>query len=598
MDPSAAIVEAAVAHLRRGEPLAAYNAAQSGLEQSPGHVRLRQLLALALARSGDVERANTELAALAKEGLDDPETLGMLARTHKDLALRTAASAARETHLKAAFAHYEHAWRAARGSGDAAAAVYTGINAATMALLRGELDHARSLAAEVRAIAKDGRDYWSEATLGEAALILGQAEAAREHYARAAGIAGRRYGDLGTTRRQARLIEERLPRAEPPASSALAIPPVAAFCGHMIDAPGRAAPRFPETKESEVREAVRTHLERIRPAALYGSAACGADLICLEAARQMGCETHIILPFPAPAFRETSVDFAGGNWGERFERALAAADSVTVASDHRARGSMATFEYANLILTGMARLRARLLDTAVRGIAVFDPASARDPGGTRSIMDLWERGGIPLDGVAIESARRSPAPAVASSSGEPGAIRHEIRALLFADAVGYSKMNEDQIPVYITEFLGAVADLNRRAPKYEHVEVAGDGFYMVFADPLDAGRYALALSSLVAGTDWAARGLPANLNLRIALHCGPVHCARDPITGGPIYTGPHTSRAARIEPITPPGQVYASSAFAAVAAATDGTLSLTYVGRMPLAKGYGTLGLYHVRAAA
>jgi len=34
------------------------------------------------------------------------------------------------------------------------------------------------------------------------------------------------------------------------------------------------------------------------------------------------------------------------------------------------------------------------------------------------------------------------------------------------------------------------------------------------------------------------------------------------------YTGSHTNRAARIEPITPPGQVYASSAFAAVAAAT------------------------------
>ena len=49
------------------------------------------------------------------------------------------------------------------------------------------------------------------------------------------------------------------------------------------------------------------------------------------------------------------------------------------------------------------------------------------------------------------------------------------------------------------------------------------------------------------------------------------------------------------EPITPPGQVYASSAYAAVLAATGTGLALTYVGRMPLAKGYGTLGLYHVR---
>ena len=90
---------------------------------------------------------------------------------------------------------------------------------------------------------------------------------------------------------------------------------------------------------------------------------------------------------------------------------------------------------------------------------------------------------------------------------------------------------------------------------------------MVFDDARDAAHYALELSALVNGTDWTAHGLPANFNLRIALHCGPVYCGRDPVTQAPLFTGPHTSRAARIEPITPPGQVYASSAFAAVAAA-------------------------------
>jgi class 3 adenylate cyclase len=174
-----------------------------------------------------------------------------------------------------------------------------------------------------------------------------------------------------------------------------------------------------------------------------------------------------------------------------------------------------------------------------------------------------------------------------------------MRSLLFADAVGYSKLSEDQIPLYITEFLGAIGELARASPhRYEHVETAGDGLYMVFADPLAAGGFALELSALAGGTDWAARGLPPGFNLRVALHCGPVHVGRDPLTGTGIYTGPHTSRAARIEPITPPGQVYASSAFAAVAAASGGGLALTYVGRMPLAKGYGALGLYHVRGAA
>jgi len=62
------------------------------------------------------------------------------------------------------------------------------------------------------------------------------------------------------------------------------------------------------------------------------------------------------------------------------------------------------------------------------------------------------------------------------------------------------------------------------------------------------------------------------------------------------YGGTHVSHAARIEPITPPGEVYASRWFAALAAA-DGVTEFVceYVGRTPLAKGYGTFPTYHVR---
>ena len=46
---------------------------------------LRQLLALALARSGASDSANAVLQTLYKEGHRDEETLGLLARTYKDL---------------------------------------------------------------------------------------------------------------------------------------------------------------------------------------------------------------------------------------------------------------------------------------------------------------------------------------------------------------------------------------------------------------------------------------------------------------------------------------------------------------------------------
>src|SRR3984957_10344380 len=91
---------------RRGEPLLAYNAVQDALGVSPGNLRLRQLKGLALARSGDVERANQLLSELAAEGTSNAETLGMLARTHKDLALKTTNAARRDAHLASAFAIY------------------------------------------------------------------------------------------------------------------------------------------------------------------------------------------------------------------------------------------------------------------------------------------------------------------------------------------------------------------------------------------------------------------------------------------------------------------------------------------------------------
>jgi class 3 adenylate cyclase len=68
------------------------------------------------------------------------------------------------------------------------------------------------------------------------------------------------------------------------------------------------------------------------------------------------------------------------------------------------------------------------------------------------------------------------------------------------------------------------------------------------------------------------------------------------VTGQLNYFGAHVSRAARIEPITPPGQVYASGAFAALARADDvRDFRCDYVGRTPLAKAYGALPMYVVR---
>jgi hypothetical protein len=110
--------------------------------------------------------------------------------------------------------------------------------------------------------------------------------------------------------------------------------------------------------------------------------------------------------------------------------------------------------------------------------------------------------------------------------------------------------------------------------------------------------FALLLADLVLRIPWWKLGLPKSLSIRISLHAAPVHPVVDPVTQTKNYTGVHTSRAARIEPITPPGCVYCSQAFAAMSetlCVTD--YECTYVGNVPLAKGYGLQPVFHVRWA-
>ena len=280
---------------------------------------------------------------------------------------------------------------------------------------------------------------------------------------------------------------------------------------------------------------------------------------------------------------------------------------MLVVSEQPPAGDTSAFEYANLVMTGLARLRAQLLDTRVQGLAVWDGTDTGDPGGTATVVKLWQESGLPLEHVELPGAE-SQATQPSQQSRAAGATRkrqswpfeYTIEAMLFADAVGYSRLTEAQVPLFFEHYAGEVAEYtDRTTHKAVHSETAGDGLYMVFDSPDTAGHYALGLSELINGIDWCARGLPSHLGIRIGLHCGPVFVAVDPITGRPQYSGIHTNRTARIEPITPPGQVYASSAFAAVATARgfEG-LRFSYIGRTQLAKDYGILPLYHVKRDA
>jgi class 3 adenylate cyclase len=597
--------------LAAGCPILAYDSLVEGLTEFPDDIRLRQLLALALARSGASRAAIPLLEGLRAEGHVDEETLGLLARVHKDLSADGCEAAERQHHLQEAYRHYAEAHRLSGG-------IWSGINAASMALLLGQRGEAARLARLVldgclRAEQDDptrSADYWHVATIGEAQLILGDWPAAEAVYARAAELGRARVADTASTRRNARLIIRAIGADGAGIERSLRVPCVVAFAGHLIDRPDRPLPRFPPALEAPARAAIRERLQQIDAGFGYASAASGADILFLESLSEMQAETNIVLPYGAEQFERDSVDLIpGADWGQRYRRALDRAHDVVVASARRMAAGQMSYEYAVMLIEGLSGVRADALDTELVPLVLWDRKSGGGPGGTAETVARWSRGGsrievIDLDeiaraaGLPMTIAGHTPAhpPSAAADASAPG-FEPQIVALLFADAHGFSALGEDQIPAFVERFLGAVAAaLARSATAPILKNTWGDGLYLVFDSVRAAGLFALDLTDTIVATDWSAWGLPREMTLRIGLHAGPAYACIDPVTGRLNYLGAHVSRAARIEPITPPGQVYASGEFAAVARAERVTdFHCEYVGRTPMPKSYGTLPMYVIR---
>jgi class 3 adenylate cyclase len=598
--------------LKAGEPLVAYDTLADGLKHFPTDRRLRQLLALALARTGASRLANQILSRLAAEGFDDEETLGLLARTHKDLWADSRNLTERQYHLQQAFLSYRDAHERTGG-------YWSGINAATTALLLGEADEATRIARRVRDVCLQktapghAPEYWLLATLGEAALILRQWTEAEAWYSQAAAIGKGKYGDLASTRRNARLILRYLDDDPSRIDTSIHVPRVAVFAGHLIDRPDRPSPRFPPAFEPAVGSAIRNWLRTADVGVGYAAAACGSDILFLESVIANGAEARVVLPYNREQFRADSVDIVPGDWSERFDRVLQQAAEVVIGADHRTGSGSMSYEYGLLLLDGLAGLRADELDTELVGCAVWDGGVGDGPGGTADAIARWKADGRPLhvidpaEIVGRDLSIRPPqlrsrtiqtptASHVVAANGAARTFKPEIVGFLFGDTRGFTKLTEEEIPLFVEHALGAVAQELAESPaKPLLANTWGDGLYFVFRTVNDTGQFALRLAERMRNVDWTLHGLPKDLALRIGLHAGPAYACIDPVTNRLNYLGAHVSRAARIEPITPPGEVYASRAFAALARAEPNREFVCgYIGQTSLGKFSETVPLYVV----
>jgi class 3 adenylate cyclase/tetratricopeptide (TPR) repeat protein len=582
--------------LSAGEFLAAYDAVRAALEVHPGDDWLEQRMALSLAQMGSSARAQAILNALVAKDPQNRETLSILGRTYKD---QWCANPANEQYLRQSFDCYNRAFEVQPAES------YPGINAATIAFLLKETDKANRIAKTVLEICREQPDdYWKHATVAEALVVLGDEKGAREAYKAAVAAESDNLRAFSSTRKQARVLSRHLYGRADAFDDCFPIPKLVVFSGHMIDAPDRRTPRFPQAKEAEVKQLLEKQLASMNAGIGFASAASGSDILFLEAMLARGGTIHLVLPWPAEEFVKTSVEIAGGDWSERFEKVLAKAASIRVLGELYMPGSATGFEYCNLAMNGLARVFARSLDLEITPLAVWD-GFAGAPGGTGSFVRYWRNHRVPVKVVPIAT---QPPSMLNTETFETDAADHddefevwvrasgrqEIKAIMFADVVGYSKLPETVIPRYVAQFNQRVSRLMADSPAAPiNVNTWGDGLYFAFNGVEDAGRFALDLRDLVTKTDWVDLGLPKNLSIRIALHAGPVYVNFDPVVRQINFTGAHVSRAARIEPITHEGEVFTSEEFAALAAADQSKgFTCDLVGTTALAKSYGLFRIY------
>jgi class 3 adenylate cyclase len=169
--------------------------------------------------------------------------------------------------------------------------------------------------------------------------------------------------------------------------------------------------------------------------------------------------------------------------------------------------------------------------------------------------------------------------------------------MLFGDIKGFSRLTDEQLPVFAEQVLGAFATVvHRHEGAVWHRNTWGDALYVVLTDAHAAAACAHDLQQAVAAIDLDGLGLPGDLALRLGGHLGPVFPTHDPVLDELAFMGSHVSRTARIEPVTPTGEVYVSEAFAAALELDDSReFACDYVGRMPAAKDYGVLRMYRLR---
>ncbi len=341
-------------------------------------LRLTQLHALALSKSGTPEAGRDILEPLLASHPENSETAGILGSIYKELFKKnqqtTFALQSRDTYLENFTKTNNY---------------YTGINAASMSAILMQTRKSREIAAAVITIIHpDTTDFWELATLGEAWLLNKNKDKSLDYYVKARKSAGTDWGKITSVYHQLWLLNHYVAVAKD-VLKMFQPPNIVAFTGHMIDAHDRSTPRFPEALSADVKQAIKNTIRTQHAQIGYSSLACGGDILFAEAMEESGGEVNLFLPFAEKDFIETSIAFAGQEWIDRFHRLVEKFPPTYITKDAY-NGNDDFFQFLSTIVFGLAVLRSSLQHTEPSLITVLSTIDLkRKRGGTRDAMRLW-----------------------------------------------------------------------------------------------------------------------------------------------------------------------------------------------------------------
>ncbi|NLS27720.1 hypothetical protein S2M10_27220 [Sphingomonas sp. S2M10] len=501
-------------------------------EGKPGRMTPKVLTITAQARAGALDLAWRMFRDAGFDRVvDDPAVLSLRGRLLKDEALLLAGEARRQ-HAREAAAAYSAA-------AQLAPAPYPLINAATLALIAGDMAGSRALAADVQELLQAGvtdeTPYWLGATEAEALLLGGDRDAAEIALARAIGAAPLAWEDHASTLRQFGVI-----LAEQGASAAwldaYRPPRSLHFAGHM---------RLPEDVAA-LSDSIDALLEQERVGFGYGALAAGADLLIAERLIARGAELHVVLPGDVAAFVDRSVRPHGEGWVRRFEAALAEAASVQEMGAASPAAFMPSVRLADLVAMGRATMHAALLQSEAVQL-LLGPASIDEVGQSAHAGGLWHRAGRRQHLLPLR------APATPHGTDRTAL---QIVSVLAVDLLGGEGEDFAALDRDVACRLPALREALRAVPPLA-VRWGARRLLIAFDGAGQARDAAVRLAAALGGSG----------PLRQSLHIGLATAIDDPVTGAPILLGGAFDLAERMLGVTTPGATFASEAFAASLAA-------------------------------